>query len=439
MNRDLTIAAVPVALLSIAVGVTGIVSPDGAMTLRRLYFATPGLFYAVVAVHVTTGLGLILAASNSRWPRTLRALGAAVCLQGLSAVLLGFDRARAIMEWEGIQGPALLRAGAALALACGTFIVFAIGRSQKSVPSTGWIQRRCSNNSGRAPSSQESQMRRLIVCAMAIAASAAVMHAQWLNYPTPGVPRLPNGKVNLAAKAPRTFDGKPDLSGVWHNEITPVEEWRRRIGDAAVSAQLASTITGMGIDTISIYATNLMMDLPREQQEQLLRPAAVEKMRQPQSLPSERCLPLEFPMATLLTPVTKLIQSPAMLVMLLEEGNTYRQIYLDGRPLPKDPQPTWIGYSTGHWENDTLVVETNGLNDKTFLDFVGHPRSESMHMTERYRRPDVGHLDVQLTFDDPVYYTKPWGLTVHHVLQADSDILEYICNENEKDRAHMGR
>jgi hypothetical protein len=162
-----------------------------------------------------------------------------------------------------------------------------------------------------------------VLVACLLTAHSVQTRAQWLNYPAPGVPRLANGKVNLAAKTPRSADGKPDLSGVWHNEITPVEEWRRRLGDAAVSAQPATTITGMGIGTISIYATNLMMDLPPEQQAQLLRPAAVERMRQPQSFPSERCLPLGFPIASLLTPVTKLIQSPAMLVMLLEEGNTY--------------------------------------------------------------------------------------------------------------------
>ncbi len=284
-------------------------------------------------------------------------------------------------------------------------------------------------------------MKKWATCVLGLLFVSAVVvtHAQWLNYPTPGVPRLANGKVNLAAKPPRTPDGKPDFSGVWHDEITPVEEWKRRLGDAAVSSRLASTITGMGIGTNSIYSTNLMTDLTPEQQAQLLQPAAVDKMRQPRIVPSERCLPLAFPIATLLTPVTKLIQSPTTLVMLLEEGNAYRQIYLDGRPLPKDPQPSWFGYSTGHWEGDTLVVETNGLNDKTFLDGVGHPRSESMRISERYRRPDVGHLDVQLRFDDPVYYTKPWGVTVHHVLQADSDILEYICEENEKDRAHLTR
>jgi len=277
------------------------------------------------------------------------------------------------------------------------------------------------------------------VLGLVFVSAVVVTHAQWLNYPTPGVPRLPNGKVNLAAMSPRTPDGKPDFSGVWHDDITPVEEWKHRLGDTAVSSRLASTITGMGIGTNSIYSTNLMIDLTQEQQAQLLRPAAVQKMRQPRLIPSERCLPLGFPIATLLTPVTKLIQSRAMLVMLMEEGNAYRQIYLDGRPLPKDPQPSWFGYSTGYWQGDTLVVETNGLNDKTFLDGVGHPRSESMHISERYRRPDVGHLDVQLIFDDSVYYTKPWSVTVHHVLQADSDILEYICEENEKDRAHLTR
>ena len=122
------IAALPVALLSIVVGIAGIASPEGGMTVRRLYFATPGLFYAVVAVRSAMGLGLILAASNSRWPRTLRALGAVVCLQGLSATLLGLDRARAIMEWEGMQGAALLRAGAVVALAAGAFIAFAVTR-----------------------------------------------------------------------------------------------------------------------------------------------------------------------------------------------------------------------------------------------------------------------------------------------------------------------
>lgn len=126
MRKDLRIAALPIALLSIVVGIVGIASPHGGMSIRRLYFATPGLAYVVIAVRSAMGLGLILAASSSRWPRPLRVLGAVVCLQGLSATLLGLDRARAVMEWEGMQGSALLRAAAAVALASGCFIVFAV-------------------------------------------------------------------------------------------------------------------------------------------------------------------------------------------------------------------------------------------------------------------------------------------------------------------------
>ena len=162
-------------------------------------------------------------------------------------------------------------------------------------------------------------------------------------------------------------------------------------------------------------------------------------MRQPYVSPSEACLPLAFPLATLFTPVTKLIQAPKVLLMLLEEGNVWRQIYLDGRPLPKDPQPSWLGYSTGRWVGDSLVVESNGFNDKAYLDSGGHPRSESMQMTERYRRRDVGHLDIEITFEDPVYYTRPFTLKVTHLLQPDTDILEYVCNENERDREHRVR
>jgi len=121
------------------------------------------------------------------------------------------------------------------------------------------------------------------------------------------------------------------------------------------------------------------------------------------------------------------------------DGGMSRQIYTDGRPLPKDPNPSWLGYSVGRWEGDTLVVDTIGFNDRSWLDSRGHPHSEAMHITERYRRPNVGSLDVEITIDDAKTYNKPFTFKVTHLLQADSDILEYICNENEKDRAHMVR
>jgi hypothetical protein len=125
-------------------------------------------------------------------------------------------------------------------------------------------------------------------------------------------------------------------------------------------------------------------------------------------------------------------------VILLEADSAFRQIYTDGRKLPPDPQPSWLGYSVGKWEGDTLVVETVGFNDKTWLDAIGHPHSEDMRLIERYRRRDFGHLDVDITVDDPKMYTRPFTIKVTHLLQADSDILEYFCAENEKDRPHMG-
>ena len=142
-------------------------------------------------------------------------------------------------------------------------------------------------------------------------------------------------------------------------------------------------------------------------------------------------------MAVLLAPVFKLVPAPGLTIMLIEEGNLYRQIYTDGRPLLRDPQPSWFGYSTGRWEGDTLAVETTGFNDKAWLDGAFHPRSEALHMTERYRRRDFGHIDAEVTFDDPKTYTKPFSIKVTHLLQADSDILENVCAENEKDRAHF--
>ena len=282
-------------------------------------------------------------------------------------------------------------------------------------------------------------MRRLIAVCSAVVLLAGVADAQWLQYPDPRSPRTADGRPDLSAPAPTTPDGKPDLSGVWKAEITPVSEWRRKLGDAAADEQVKTRIEGQGIGTISIYAMNVMLDIPPDEQRTLLRPATAAQMRRPpDNVRAGACLPIGFPLAMLLMPVTKLIQAPNVIVMLLEAENAYRQIYVDGRPLPRDPQPSWFGYSAARWDGDTLVVETNGLNDKTRLDIAGHPRSESMRMTERYHRRDFGHMDVEITFDDPVYYTRPFSMKVTDVLQADTDILEYICEENEKDWTHIG-
>src|SRR5262249_35362007 len=143
--------------------------------------------------------------------------------------------------------------------------------------------------------------------------------------------------------------------------------------------------------------------------------------------PLEQCLPAGIPRATLLSEVQKIVQAPGLILVMHELDGMPRQIYTDGRPLPKDPNPSWLGYSIGRWENTTLVVDTIGFNDRTWLDGRGHPRSEAMHITERYQRRDVGHLDIEITFDDPKSYNKPFTIKVTHLLQADTDILEYLC------------
>ena len=164
-----------------------------------------------------------------------------------------------------------------------------------------------------------------------------------------------------------------------------------------------------------------------------------QRRRDNEDLPTTHCLPMGTPLATLLSEVQKIVQTPGLTLVMHEIDGIPRQIYTDGRKLPKDPGPSWLGSSVGHWEGDTLVVETAGLNDRAWLDVSGHPRSEAMRMTERYRRRDVGHLDVEITFDDPKTYNKSFTINVTHLLQADTDILEYVCNENEKDRAHMAK
>ena len=151
-------------------------------------------------------------------------------------------------------------------------------------------------------------------------------------------------------------------------------------------------------------------------------------------------LPVGIPMAGFVSEPNKIVQSPGLIVVIYESDGTYRQIYTDGRELPKEVvQPSWLGYSVGKWERDTLVVETAGFNDKTRLDAMGHPHSEALRIVERYRRRDFGHMDVEMTFDDPQMYTKPFTIKFTQDLLADSDIFEHFCNENEKDRAHMGQ
>src|SRR6266699_2726298 len=132
----------------------------------------------------------------------------------------------------------------------------------------------------------------------------------------------------------------------------------------------------------------------------------------------------------------KIIQVPGLIAILFESYHSYRQIFTDGRPLPKDPEPAWYGYSTAKWDKDTLVVDTNAINEATWLDDSGHPHSDALHITERFRRADFGHMDVQITIDDPKAYKKPWTVRLGWELMPDTDLLDWVC-ENEKDTAHI--
>ena len=153
-------------------------------------------------------------------------------------------------------------------------------------------------------------------------------------------------------------------------------------------------------------------------------------------LPTSRCLPGSIPFSLLILPF-KIVQTPRQMVMLFEHYDPARQIYTDGRPLPQDPNPSWMGYASGRWQGDTLVIESAGFNDKTWLDASGHPRSESARMTERYHRRDFGHMDVEVTVNDPKYYTRAFSVKLPFHLIPNSDVLEAVCAENERDRVHL--
>lgn len=238
----------------------------------------------------------------------------------------------------------------------------------------------------------------IVVCTALILPAAA----QWLDYPTPGIPRTADGKPNLSAPTPRMADGKPDLSGLWR------------------AKQAAAGETDKALH--SLKAQPWAEEVSKKRKENLAR----EDM-------SVLCLPFG-PRAD--NDVGKIIQTPR-LVMMAYNDLTYRQIFLDGRPLPKDPNPTWMGYSVGHWDGDTLVVESNGFNDRTWLDGDGHPHSEDLRVTERIRRPDFGHLELERTLDDPKAFLEKWVIPIKFEFDADTEMLEYVCAENERDRSHL--
>ena len=273
-----------------------------------------------------------------------------------------------------------------------------------------------------------------------IGASPTGASAQWLNFPTPGIPRTRDGKPKpVRAHAAHCRWEAADLSGVWMHEGTSVSELKRLYGDTRVNEALATQAPGMEIDLESKYAFNILTDIDPEASP--LRPEAAEIMRRRNAEydPSDPCSEfISFPLAGLLSEPIKIIQAPRLTAILYEVGNLHRQIFTDGRALPKQFEfPAYLGYSVGHWDRDIFVVETAGFNDKAPLDDMEHRRSVELRVTERFHRRDFGHLDVEMTFDDPKMYTKPFTIKVPHTLMADADIFEMVCNENEKDAVHI--
>ena len=236
--------------------------------------------------------------------------------------------------------------------------------------------------------------------------SCATLSSQWLNRPTPGIPRTPDGKPNLFAPAPRTADGKPDLTGLWGMDPGPY----------------MNVATDLKPEDIKPWAAALSKQ----------RATALNR-----DDPSQfECLP-QGPRANLYPPeMEKFIQTPGVLVVLIEDL-TYRQIYLDGRELPQDADPSFMGYSVGRWEGDTLVVQSTGFKDRTWLDFVGHPHTEALKVTERFHRYDFGHMEIKETIEDPGVFNKPATIVVKVQLVPDTEILEFVCAENEKDHRHL--
>lgn len=271
--------------------------------------------------------------------------------------------------------------------------------------------------------------------AMALVSIAALSSAQWLNHPDPTTPRGKDGKPNLSARAPRV-KGKPDLSGVWEVESTP-RAFLSKMFPPGVGL-LPNAENGLGEDDPNKYFLNVLVDF--KPGEEPLTPAAAAELRkrlQSTDKPESLCEIPGIPFAEMVPAPFKIMQTPRATLVLYEGFGSFRQIFTDGRKLPVDPQPAFLGYSVGRWEGDWFVVETAGFNDRTGLDAMGHGHSEALRVTQRYHRRDFGHMDVQLTLDDPKTFTKPVMYQVTYRLLPDTDLIEMFCTEAEKDLAHL--
>jgi hypothetical protein len=252
---------------------------------------------------------------------------------------------------------------------------------------------------------------RLCLTTAAFLMTAGLLAAQWPSPKTSGIPRTADGKPDLMSKAPRTPDGKPDLSGLW------------ALSDETYWHDIAANLGPEGVP-LQPWAAALY----RERRD-----------NEGKDNPIARCMPAGVPTIDDIPTPFKLIQLPASIAILYEYNMEYRQIFTDGRALPDGANPNWLGYSVGRWDGDALVVETAGLKDNTWLDLFGHPATDALHVVERFRRRDFGHMDLEITLTDPKAYTKPWQIALQLHLMPDNELLEWICVENNKVEHMVGK
>jgi len=255
------------------------------------------------------------------------------------------------------------------------------------------------------------------IAALVVASSAP---AQWIGYPTAGVPRKADGSVDMHAAAPRLSDGKPDLSGIWISDNTPEGEETPSDGFNLGSGRQMANI-GVDLPGGRLPYQDWQLPIVARRTENL----AVED-------PHIRCLPDNFLRAYGLPHMLKFVHKPEILIVLNEMNAGYRQVFTDGRALPEDPAPSWQGYSSGTWSGDTLVIDTIGVRDDTWIDWNGSVITETAKIREEIRRPDFGHLEITVTVDDPRAYTRPWTVTLHQRIVVDAELIDEICLENEQ-------
>ena len=286
----------------------------------------------------------------------------------------------------------------------------------------------------------------LVVAILSGAFASTPLAAQWLKYPEAGVPRKADGKVNMSAPAPRLADGKPDFSGIWTtaepNILRPgvlSSPKERSASTEPRSAADAETPGDPSRIAASRQMANIGVDLPGGLPYQpWLVPIVKERTDNlAKDDPHIRCWPDNFIRAYGMPHLLKFVHSPSLLVMLNEMNAGYRQVFTDGRPLPVDPNPSLQGYSSGKWSGDTLVIDSIGFRDDTWIDWNGSVLTEAAKVREQVRRPDFGHLEVQVTVDDPKAYTKPWTVTLKQRIVVDTELIDELCVENEQSLKHM--